>query len=75
VIFIGAIHHRDKTVHPCSIIVLSGYMSDDPVLDTLHVTDAIAAGANFFFTIPPAAQEMIGAIQKCVSDWVRQTSP
>jgi hypothetical protein len=41
-------------------------MTSDPVLDTLHVTDAIAAGANVFFPMPAATPEMIGAIEQCL---------
>jgi DNA-binding NarL/FixJ family response regulator len=63
-----------KTMRSCRIIALCGYMTEDPVLDTLHVTDAIAAGADYFFTIPAAGGDLIGAIGKCLSEWSRQES-
>lgn len=56
-----------KRLYDRPIIAFCGWMTGDPVLDTLHVTDATAAGANVFFLMPAAASDIIGAIEKCLA--------
>jgi DNA-binding NarL/FixJ family response regulator len=61
--FISEVKSRSR----CRMIVFSGWRDDDPVLDGLHVTDAIAAGADVFFPMPAPTSQIIGAINKCLS--------
>jgi hypothetical protein len=56
-----------KCLNRCAIIALCGWMPGDPVLDMLHVTDAVGAGADFFFVMPPRADELIGAMRRCLA--------
>jgi hypothetical protein len=62
-----------KCLNQGAIVALCGWMQDDPVLDMLHVTDAIAAGADFFFVIPAQSAELVGAMKQCLSGTARRT--
>lgn len=60
-----------KSVSSCPIIACCGWFEGDPLLDTLHVTDAVAAGARFVFRLPAPTAEIIGAVSKCLFDEAR----